>query len=205
MEHIKKMEYSQKDNTLKLLAMIFMVIDHIGYFLFPQVIILRVVGRLSFPLYIYLTLKGAERTRNFPKYICNLVFVGLISTVVAPSPINVLYDLATIALAKKYPKLTWVCLIMSAFGEYSIYGFILAQLIDITLIKKDKKLMPIAVVCFIFCLILSASVIQLFALPALLLINYLPENAKTVPVPKIAGYMFYPVHLFILQLIKIVI
>lgn len=39
--------------TLKLIAMVSMLIDHTGYILFPQVIVLRWIGRLAFPLFLY--------------------------------------------------------------------------------------------------------------------------------------------------------
>lgn len=39
---------------LKLLALATMIVDHVGYFLFPEVIWLRVIGRIAFPLFLLL-------------------------------------------------------------------------------------------------------------------------------------------------------
>ncbi len=39
---------------LKLLALLTMIVDHVGYFLFPEVIWLRVIGRIAFPLFLLL-------------------------------------------------------------------------------------------------------------------------------------------------------
>lgn len=39
---------------LKILAIILMIIDHIGYFLYPDVLRLRVIGRLAFPIFFFL-------------------------------------------------------------------------------------------------------------------------------------------------------
>lgn len=39
---------------LKVLALLTMIVDHIWYFLYPEVIRLRVIGRISFPLFLLL-------------------------------------------------------------------------------------------------------------------------------------------------------
>ena len=38
-------------NQLKIIAMIAMTCDHVGLQLFPQVTLLRIIGRLSFPIF----------------------------------------------------------------------------------------------------------------------------------------------------------
>lgn len=40
-------------NHIKILAALFMLIDHAGLILFPEIIILRYIGRLSFPLFAF--------------------------------------------------------------------------------------------------------------------------------------------------------
>lgn len=39
---------------LKVFAILTMIIDHIGYFLFPEILWLRVIGRLAFPVFFFL-------------------------------------------------------------------------------------------------------------------------------------------------------
>lgn len=41
-------------NALKLIAALTMLIDHIGVILLPNVAILRVIGRLAFPIYAFM-------------------------------------------------------------------------------------------------------------------------------------------------------
>lgn len=53
---------------LKLLAVVLMVIDHIGYFLMPSNLILRIIGRLSFPLFAFLIVKGYKYTSNSKRF-----------------------------------------------------------------------------------------------------------------------------------------
>lgn len=48
--------------VLKLIAMICMVIDHTGMVFFPKVRVLRMIGRVSFPLYAFMIAEGYEQT-----------------------------------------------------------------------------------------------------------------------------------------------
>ena len=51
-------------NQLKLIALITMTIDHIGFMLLPQVKILRAIGRIAFPIFAYMIAEGCQYTRN---------------------------------------------------------------------------------------------------------------------------------------------
>ncbi|QAT40398.1 TraX family protein [Clostridium sp. JN-9] len=57
---------------LKLLACLFMFIDHAGFILFPKMIILRLIGRMAFPLFAWFISEGYIHTGNFKKYILRL-------------------------------------------------------------------------------------------------------------------------------------
>lgn len=68
--------------TLKILAIIFMTIDHIGSFLpngSTEYIITRSIGRLAFPIFLFLILEGYNHTSNVKKYMRNLYIFALIS------------------------------------------------------------------------------------------------------------------------------
>lgn len=41
-------------DILKVIAIVFMIIDHIWYFFFPHLIILRILGRISMPIFLFL-------------------------------------------------------------------------------------------------------------------------------------------------------
>ena len=64
---------------LKLIALTTMFIDHIGAVFFPQVTLLRVIGRISFPLYAFLIAEGCRYTRNRWRYALGLGAFALIS------------------------------------------------------------------------------------------------------------------------------
>lgn len=76
---IKK--YGISSNGLKILALTFMIIDHIGAVLLPQYRILRYIGRLSFPLYCFLITEGFFHTKNVYKYGLRLLIFAFISEI----------------------------------------------------------------------------------------------------------------------------
>jgi hypothetical protein len=50
-----------------------MTVDHIGLILYPNIILLRVIGRLSFPLFAFLIAYGCTKTRNISMYFLRLI------------------------------------------------------------------------------------------------------------------------------------
>ena len=70
-------------NALKLIAALTMLLDHVGLVLFPQVLWLRVVGRLAMPIYAFMIAEGCHHSRNRLRYfgmvfglaaVCQLVY-----------------------------------------------------------------------------------------------------------------------------------
>lgn len=64
---------------LKIIALIFMLIDHMGAVIFSQVQELRIIGRLAFPIYCWCMIVGFCYTRCVWKYLLRILVVGLIS------------------------------------------------------------------------------------------------------------------------------
>ncbi|MBR3791549.1 MAG: hypothetical protein IKK18_02500 [Clostridia bacterium] len=65
-------------NQLKILAALFMTIDHIGVMIFTQSEILRIIGRLSMPIFAYMISEGAHYTKNRKKYLSVLIVMSAI-------------------------------------------------------------------------------------------------------------------------------
>ena len=64
---------------LKIIALLCMIVDHVGARLFPQIMELRVIGRIAFPLYIWCMVVGACYTRSPWRYALRLLLVGVLS------------------------------------------------------------------------------------------------------------------------------
>jgi hypothetical protein len=64
---------------IKLLAALFMVIDHAGLVLFDNNPTMRLIGRLSFPLFAWLLVQGEAHTRNVWRYGIRLLIFAAIS------------------------------------------------------------------------------------------------------------------------------
>ncbi len=69
-------------NLLKILAIVLMTIDHIGFFLFPNQLGWRAIGRLAAPIFAYLIVVGVQNTRNWRDYAWRLLILALVSQVV---------------------------------------------------------------------------------------------------------------------------
>ncbi len=65
-------------STLKILACITMVIDHLGVLIFTDSIVLRYIGRLAFPIFAYFIAEGCRYTRNKLKRFLLVFGLGLI-------------------------------------------------------------------------------------------------------------------------------
>lgn len=69
-------------NQLKLLALLTMTVDHIGVHLLPQYPILRIIGRLAFPIYAYCIAEGCAHTKNRKKYLMQMAGMALLCQLV---------------------------------------------------------------------------------------------------------------------------
>ena len=64
---------------LKIIALVFMLIDHSGKMLFGNMNEMRMLGRIAFPIYAWCMIVGFHYTRSVPKYLLRLLAVGLVS------------------------------------------------------------------------------------------------------------------------------
>ena len=67
--------------ALKVIAAGSMIIDHIGFALFPKITILRIIGRISFPIYCFLLAESARYTGNIRRFLFKLGIFALISEI----------------------------------------------------------------------------------------------------------------------------
>ncbi len=64
---------------LKLIAITTMAIDHVGAAILPQYPILRVIGRVAFPIFAYSLAVGCVYTHDMRRYMLRMLLLALIS------------------------------------------------------------------------------------------------------------------------------
>ena len=82
MENTRKFPLILSNFWLKVIALITMTIDHIGFVLpaGPLATAFRIIGRLALPLFCFLIAEGAIHTKNFNKYALRL---GIMASVIS--------------------------------------------------------------------------------------------------------------------------
>lgn len=80
------------NNQLKIIAMISMLIDHIGVAFFPGVRVFRCLGRLAFPIYAYMIAEGCRYTKNRKRYLGMMAAMAIVFQVVYFVFMNSLYQ-----------------------------------------------------------------------------------------------------------------
>ncbi|MEW8978192.1 MAG: TraX family protein [Symbiobacterium sp.] len=66
---------------LEWIAMLTMLVDHIGAVFFPGAVWMRIVGRIAMPLYTYGIVRGYELTRSRRRYALRLFLIALAAQV----------------------------------------------------------------------------------------------------------------------------
>lgn len=204
-------------NLLKLIAIITMVIDHVGYNLFPSSVVMRCIGRIAFPLFTYCTMIGYFYTKDLNKYILRILIVGIIS-----QPIymllfkiyepNIMFTLiAELLLYYSLDKKKWwyipfliVIPILLKF-DYSVIYFCLVPIFYYC--RNNKLILFIVYTLFYFNYVIDAqmygnipssiTVFSVLALPFILL-----NTKSNIKINKYFFYIFYPLHLLIILIIK---
>jgi hypothetical protein len=216
--------------ALKLIAIITMLIDHIGYVFIPSNTTLywisRGIGRLAFPIFIFLIVEGFYHTRDIKKYLTRMGIFAIISEIpfdlafygklIANRHQNVFFTLFLGLLLitlmdmveKKFPKqaftsniidalLTIVFCVIASFLKTD-YGFGGILLIVTFYLFRGSKIVITLSVLFISTTIFGS----INVLEVLSMIPIAFYNGKKGKSAKYFFYVFYPAHLLILYLIN---
>ena len=73
---MKKYKYLN-GNILKIIALITMTVDHIGYNICDNNLIMRGIGRIAFPIFAYMIAEGCKYTRNRKKHLLTISLCGI--------------------------------------------------------------------------------------------------------------------------------
>lgn len=210
-------------NQLKLIALITMTIDHIGAYLLPQYPILRIIGRLSMPIYAFLIAEGCQHTRNKLRYfslmaglalVCQLVYFfvmdSLYQCILVTFSLSILLVYALQYVERKKSAFSCLLFFLLLFGVYFIsnrlprhvpgfyidYGFegILLPVFFALGISKPQKLLGGAIG---MCLLAMGRSLQWYSLLALIPLA-LYSGLRGKGGYKYLFYIYYPLHLVIL-------
>lgn len=218
--------------TLKLIACMTMLIDHIGAVFFPGSI-LRTIGRISFPIYCYLLTEGVFYTKNRSQYGKRL-FIGIL---LAEIPFDFLFYgrlywgkqsvMLTLFLgylfcvaAMHIPGLAQRMLLLIPFAylgellhvDYGAWGVIMIGMFMLTKDQPKRRFQQVFWLAVISLMISKVTVTvgplqiprQLFSLLALIPIFAYDGSKRTHNVWIQRGfYLFYPVHLTLLYLLRV--
>jgi len=216
-----KRPFSQE--VLKLTACVAMLIDHIGAVLLPQYALLRIVGRIAFPIYCFLLAEGVSYTKRPFAYILRLLllaviselpfdlsFAGRITFQYQNVMVTLLLGVCMGLVMKKAPIwlkpvliLPFALLAELLRTDYGAMGIVIIALFLLTRQMPQKLLLQTAGL-FIIQLCFSANNIQHCALAAMIPISlYSGQKLTNSIAVQWSFYLFYPIHLLILWLIRV--
>lgn len=208
-------EYMKLNGTqLKLFAALIMVIDHIGAVIFPRIALLRIVGRISFPIFCFMAAEGFAHTKNLKKYMLRLLVAGVVSQPfyslcfagnLTYGTLNIMFTFllsgAAVCVHKKLPQgrkefavvaaVLMAVLAMYLHTDYGEYGVILVFLFY--LLRENQIALLLITGCF---QILAAVGIQRYSAFSLVPIAF--YNGKRGRNLKYFFYIFYPLHLSVI-------
>lgn len=70
---------SRRNDSIKVIAMLTMLIDHIGLMFFPNQAMWRLIGRIAFPIFAYALAMGFYHTSDRKRYLLRLTLFALIA------------------------------------------------------------------------------------------------------------------------------
>lgn len=209
---------------IKILAIVTMIIDHVGLFFFPHIYIFRIIGRLSFPLFAWLIANGAQHTHNIGNYLTRLFLFAMIAQLpflfanrlIDPyfSGLNVLctlfFGLLAIAFIQrtdnwaKWLIITVLCSSMAELLQTDYGGLGVAMIVLFYVFFNNFEFLVLAqiVLFFIPFILFPQNFINLFdslGLFSLIFIRF--YNNQAGPSAKYLFYIFYPLQYVIYYLI----
>lgn len=204
---------------MQLLAMLTMLIDHVGLVFFPEQELWRIIGRVSFPLYVYALVQGYERTTSRSRYLYRLGAIAMVSQVpyqlvLNPDGLNVVASLLAGALVLQMLECSGSFLmsgvIVSTAGmvmellpfDYGAYGLLLVVIFRYACSHMLVLWHMMLNVLFHF---LNGWDLQMWSLFPTLMIAYGPWIAHRLENTRVSPWIwrsFYPLHLTVIAAVQ---
>lgn len=224
---MKKNGLSQEG--LKIIACVTMLIDHIGAVLVP-VMGLRIIGRMAFPIYCFLLAEGMAHTRDVKKYGLRLAIGALLAEIPFDlalfGRVTWMHQSVMVTLLLGWGMTLWInrtergklvpVIIFAVAAEllsvdYGCYGIMIIALFVMSRERKDRVAMQ-AMVLAAICWFVGGPgwriadfyiPVQMCAVAAMVPIGFYSGRKEiTSPVVQWCFYLFYPVHLLALWMIR---
>lgn len=209
---------------LKWIALIAMTLDHIGAYLFPHASILRIVGRLAFPIYAYLIAEGCRRSRNPRRYFLRMLLTAFLSQVILyffrpglhlcvlfSFSLSILLTMLLAPLRSDRPRaaiaiaffgllLTAILVSLRPLGismDYGLLGILMPAAVYLGNNAEERLGITAG---FLAALTLRYGSLQIFAFGALPFLALYSGKRGTIRFPRLF-YFYYPAHLAVILLL----
>ncbi len=194
---------------LKVVALVTMLIDHIGMIFFPDVLALRIIGRIAFPIYAYLVATGLDWTGNKFLYFLRLAIIAVLAqygfSLFVPGCFNIVFTFALFVPAywlwrSGHKAVALLLALASCLVEYNLYGLLLVAVLRLADRHKVRAMLLCLLLTALYC-VLANNPVQAFSLLALPVIFRGP--CLNYQIPNWLWRWFYPVHFLILMGVKL--
>ena len=235
---MNKNKFQLNTFSLKLIACLFMLIDHIAMILIPQShpawLIMRMIGRMSAPIFFYTLSEGLKRTSNRRKYLGRLLvsacimgagngLLGLLGASVIENPPTILQPniflimfliglgIHSLESCKNSGKLKTLLLFIISVISFSLVIYLpgyqwlaLSSVLSFYIVKQKWARDLVYMLSSLLICLLTQQYVQIFMVLSILFITNSSEE-KPKHNLKMFFYMFYPMHLWILYCLSILI
>lgn len=211
-------------NLLKILALLFMLIDHIGEFIFSRSLVFRLIGRLSMPIFVYLVVQTVKRGKNLKSYFWHLLVLAIVTELLffstfQPPVLNIIFNFLGLLVLLRGPIWSKFLLIpIYALLKIDYSWLVLALGATFYLVKsRTWQVIWAFLANFIFCLLMLweaqvwtplgfVQMLSVLSLPLIFLIeaceDKFPEKSfLRRPQFRYFFYVFFPVHRILLFLL----
>ena len=177
-------------NLLKLVAMLTMFCDQAGKMLFPQYSVLRIIGRIAFPIYAYCLAAGCVYTRNPLNYLKRIALLALITQpVYAVCLDHSVPQMYAVSFAERPLEAAWNFYIHSWDKTPSILVTLAMGLILIWAIRERELILAAAV--FILCWQIQSKLNYGMRGVTLMLLFYLLCTKRWLSLPCVLAFMLW--------------